>query len=56
MVASQVEEGQNTAKDTREPSGAVSPWGGGDVGVCMCQNLPGLYKIIVNDETIIKKD
>ena len=26
------------------------------MGVCMCQNLPSLFKIIVNDETVIKKD
>lgn len=50
VAASGVEKGQNTAKGYEGTFwGHVRLWKGGDVGVCMCQNLPSLFKIIVND-------
>lgn len=57
VAASGVEKGQNTAKGYKGTSwGRVRLWRGGDVGVCVCQNLPSLFKIIVNDQTVIKTD
>lgn len=57
VAASGVEKGQNTAKGYKGTSwGHVRLWRGGDVGVCVCQNLLSLFKIIVNDQTVIKTD